>query len=223
VIGGYTQPGGERKYMGALLVGVYENRKLKFAGRVGTGFSEKLLKALSLELNKIAVKACPFYNLPTPGRGLDPGLTAAGMKRCVWVNPTIVCEAKFTEWTRDDRLRHPVFLGIREDKSPSSVVERRRAKDFSTGNLDTGLDSLGRPAAKYLHESSRLDYRRRRQRNEATKTTQIVRICPASGSRSMVITSGDAALLDHGSCKRYFFPYGAQSLTRLDCPDGTPI
>jgi ATP-dependent DNA ligase len=132
VIGGYTQRGGERKYMGALLVGVYENRKLKFAGRVGTGFSEKLLKALSLELNKIAVKACPFYNLPTPGRGLAPGLTAAGMKRCVWVNPTIVCEAKFTEWTRDDRLRHPVFLGIREDKSPSSVVERRRAKDFST-------------------------------------------------------------------------------------------
>jgi bifunctional non-homologous end joining protein LigD len=76
VIGGYTQPGGERKYMGALLVGVHENGKLKFAGRVGTGFSEKLLKSLSVELNKIAVKACPFYDLPATGRGLDPGLTA---------------------------------------------------------------------------------------------------------------------------------------------------
>lgn len=64
VIGGYTQPAGERKHMGALLVGVYENGKLKFAGRVGTGFSEKLLKALSLELNNIAVKSCPFFNLP---------------------------------------------------------------------------------------------------------------------------------------------------------------
>jgi bifunctional non-homologous end joining protein LigD len=60
VIGGYTQPAGERKHMGALLVGVYEKGKLKFAGRVGTGFSEKLLKSLSIELDKIAVKSCPF-------------------------------------------------------------------------------------------------------------------------------------------------------------------
>jgi bifunctional non-homologous end joining protein LigD len=90
VIGGYTQPGGERKYMGSLLVGVHENGKLKFAGRVGTGFSEKLLKSLSVELNKIAVKACPFYDLPATGRGLDPGLTAAEMKHCIWVNPSMV-------------------------------------------------------------------------------------------------------------------------------------
>jgi bifunctional non-homologous end joining protein LigD len=86
VIGGYTQPAGERKYMGALLVGVYENGKLKFAGRVGTGFSEKLLKALSLELNKVAVKACPFYNLPAIGRGLNPGLTVAEMKGVFGLN-----------------------------------------------------------------------------------------------------------------------------------------
>jgi len=100
VIGGYTQPAGERKHMGALLVGVNENGKLKFVGRVGTGFSEKLLKALSLELNKIAVKSCPFFNLPATGRGLDPGLTVAEMKRCIWVKPSMVCEVKFTEWTR---------------------------------------------------------------------------------------------------------------------------
>ena len=108
--------------MGALLVGVNENGKLKFAGRVGTGFSEKLLKTLSLELNKIAVKSCPFFNLPATGRGLDPGLTVAEMKRCIWVEPSMVCEVKFTEWTRDDRLRQPVFLGIREDKNASEVV-----------------------------------------------------------------------------------------------------
>jgi bifunctional non-homologous end joining protein LigD len=122
VIGGYTQPGGERKHMGALLVGVYQDGKLKFAGRVGTGFSEKLLKALSVELNKIPVKACPFFNLPATGRGLDPGLTVAEMKRCIWVKPSMVCEVKFTEWTRDDRLRQPVFLGIREDKNANEVV-----------------------------------------------------------------------------------------------------
>jgi bifunctional non-homologous end joining protein LigD len=125
LIGGYTQPGGERKHMGALLVEVNENGKLKFAGRVGTGFSEKLLKALSLELNKIAVKSCPFLNLPATGRGLDPGLTVAEMKRCIWVKPSMVCEEKFTEWTRDDRLRQPVFLGIRKDKSASEVIREK--------------------------------------------------------------------------------------------------
>jgi bifunctional non-homologous end joining protein LigD len=126
VIGGYTQPGGERKHMGALLVGVYEKGKLKFAGRVGTGFSEKLLKTLSAELDKIAVKDCPFYNLPAIGRGLDPGLTAAEMKHSVWVKPSMVCEVKFTEWTRDDRLRQPVFLGIRTDKKASEVIRERQ-------------------------------------------------------------------------------------------------
>jgi bifunctional non-homologous end joining protein LigD len=125
VIGGYTQPGGERKHFGALLVGVNEGGKLKFAGRVGTGFSEKLLKLLSVELNKIAVKDCPFDNLPATGRGLDPGLTIAEMKRCVWVKPITVCEVKFTEWTRDDRLRHPVFLGLRDDKKASEVVREK--------------------------------------------------------------------------------------------------
>jgi bifunctional non-homologous end joining protein LigD len=111
--------------IGALLVGVYENGKLKFAGRVGTGFSERLLKSLSVELNKIAIKDCPFHNLPATGRGLDPGLTAAEMKRCVWVKPTVVCEVKFTEWTRDNRLRHPVFMGLRDDKKASEVFRER--------------------------------------------------------------------------------------------------
>jgi bifunctional non-homologous end joining protein LigD len=77
---------------------------------------------LSIELNKITAKACPFYNLPTTGRGLDPGLTAAEMKRCIWVKPMVVCEVKFTEWTRDDWLRHAVFLGLRDDKNATGVV-----------------------------------------------------------------------------------------------------
>jgi bifunctional non-homologous end joining protein LigD len=64
VIGGYTRPAGQRRHMGALLVGVNESGKLKFAGRVGTGFSEKLLKAVSPEQNKIAVKSCPFSTCP---------------------------------------------------------------------------------------------------------------------------------------------------------------
>jgi ATP-dependent DNA ligase len=114
VIGGYTKPEGSRKYFGALLVGFYEGKQLKFCGRVGTGFSEKLLRSLYSELNKIGIDKCPFYNLPAAGRNRwDQGLTAAEMKRCHWVKPVMVCQIKFTEWTRDDRLRQPVFLGIR--------------------------------------------------------------------------------------------------------------
>ena len=126
VIGGYTEPEGSRKYFGALLVGFYQGKKLKFAGRVGTGFSEKLLRSLLSDLNKLHVESCPFFNVPTPGRSRwDQGLTPADLKRCHWVKPTLVCQVKFTEWTRDDRLRQPVFLGIREDKSPMEVVRER--------------------------------------------------------------------------------------------------
>jgi bifunctional non-homologous end joining protein LigD len=123
VIGGFTEPEGSRKYFGAVLVGFYEGAKLKFAGRVGTGFSEKLLSSLYSELNKIRIDKCPFYNLPAAGRNRwDQGLTAAEMKRCHWVRPAMVCQIKFTEWTRDDRLRQPVFLGTREDKNAKEVV-----------------------------------------------------------------------------------------------------
>jgi DNA ligase D-like protein (predicted ligase) len=123
VIGGYTEPEGSRKFFGALLVGFYEGKKLKFAGRVGTGFSEKLLSILFSKLDKIRVEKCPFYNLQAVGRSRwDQGLTAAERRRCHWVKPTMLCQIKFTEWTRDDRLRQPVFLGIREDKNAIEVV-----------------------------------------------------------------------------------------------------
>jgi bifunctional non-homologous end joining protein LigD len=123
LIGGYTEPEGARKYFGTLLVGFHEGKRLKFAGGVGTGFSEKLLSSLFSELQKIEIKKCPFYNVPAPGRSRwDQGLTAADMKRCHWVKPAMVCQVKFTEWTRDDRLRQPVFLGIREDKNAQEVV-----------------------------------------------------------------------------------------------------
>jgi bifunctional non-homologous end joining protein LigD len=90
VIGGYTEPEGSRKYFGALLVGFYESKKLKF-GRVGTGFSDKLLRTLFSELNKIRVDTCPFSNLPASGWSRwDQGLTAAEMKRCHWVKPVMV-------------------------------------------------------------------------------------------------------------------------------------
>ncbi len=126
VIGGYTDPEGSRKYFGALLVGVYEDEKLKFAGKVGTGFNEKLLRILFSKLNKIERDQCPFVDLPETRSGpYGKPMTASEMKRCHWVEPAIVCQVKFAEWTRDDRLRQPVFLGVREDKDAKEVIREK--------------------------------------------------------------------------------------------------
>lgn len=128
VIGGYTPPGGSRPHFGALLVGVYEGDRLVFTGKVGTGFNVKLLRSLHAEFREIASDTCPFANLPEKRGGrYGQAITAAEMRRCHWVQPVKVAQIKFAEWTRDDRLRQPVFLGLREDKAAKDVV-REKAK-----------------------------------------------------------------------------------------------
>ncbi|MGI8965074.1 MAG: non-homologous end-joining DNA ligase, partial [Limisphaerales bacterium] len=123
VIGGYTPPKGSRDYFGALLVGFFEKEKLIFASKVGTGFNHALLKSLYQQFQKIKRDDCPFVNLPEKRRGRwGQGITAREMKNCFWLNPKLVCQISFTEWTRDDHLRHPVFLGLREDKKAREVV-----------------------------------------------------------------------------------------------------
>lgn len=123
VIGGFSNPQGSRKHFGALLVGYFERDKFLFAGKVGTGFNETSLRALYRELDKIRVATCPFANLPEPrGSRYSPGLTASEMRKCHWVQPKLVAQIRYTEWTRDNKLRHPVYLGLRQDKSAKEVV-----------------------------------------------------------------------------------------------------
>jgi bifunctional non-homologous end joining protein LigD len=126
VIGGYTDPEGARKNFGALLVGFYEKEKLKFCGKVGTGFDTKLLAHLHSRFQKISREDCPFVNLPeTRGSRYSPRITASEMKKCHWIEPEMVCQIKFSEWTRDEKLRQPVFLGLREDKNADEVVREK--------------------------------------------------------------------------------------------------
>jgi bifunctional non-homologous end joining protein LigD len=123
VIGGYTPPEGSRKYFGALLVGYYGPEGLLFAGRVGTGFSERALETLYDGFQKIRRALCPFVNLPERTRGRwGLGITPAVMRTCSWVEPVLVAQIKFTEWTSDNQLRQPVFLGLRTDKAATEVV-----------------------------------------------------------------------------------------------------
>ncbi len=112
VIGGYTEPQGARVGFGALLVGYYHKGTFKYAGKIGTGYDIALLTTLGKKLEKIERNSCPFSTKPKE-------------KRVHFVRPSLVCEVGFTEWTKDGKLRHPRFLGLRKDK-PAKSVKRER-------------------------------------------------------------------------------------------------
>ena len=123
VIGGYTPPQGARKHFGAILVGYYSRDKLMFAGKVGTGFDSKSLAMFHKKFQRETRPDCPFVDLPSKQNGqCVQGITPSMMKKMHWVNPKFVAEVKFAEWTRDGKLRAPVFLGLREDKEPTDVI-----------------------------------------------------------------------------------------------------
>jgi bifunctional non-homologous end joining protein LigD len=125
VIGGYTPPQGSRKYFGAILVGYYRDKKLSFAGNVGTGFTAKSLLVLHEKFQAERRDDCPFVDLPSKQNGKwVQAITPSMMRKMHWVNSVFVAQIKFSEWTRDGKLRQPVFLGLREDKNPRAVTKR---------------------------------------------------------------------------------------------------
>jgi bifunctional non-homologous end joining protein LigD len=109
VIGGFTPPGGARSHFGALLLGYYEGNKLRYAGKVGTGFDEAALAKL-------------FRVLMSKKRASSPFSDAVAETAVTWIRPSLVAQIRFSEWTRDNHLRQPVFLGLRRDKSAREVT-----------------------------------------------------------------------------------------------------
>ncbi len=114
VIGGYTAPQGSRVGIGALLVGYYDGAKFVYAGKVGTGFDAAMLRNLQARLEPLRQDDPPF------AEGLDRRTAAS------WVQPKLVAQIGFTEWTGAGRLRHPRFTGLRDDKDPAQVVRETR-------------------------------------------------------------------------------------------------
>ena len=110
VIGGFTEPEGSRIGIGALLVGVYDRAQLVYIGKVGTGFSDRILRDLKKRLGALEQESAPFATRPT------------GVGRAHWVKPVLVAEVAFGEWTADGKMRHPSFQGLREDKPATEVV-----------------------------------------------------------------------------------------------------
>lgn len=125
IIAGFTAPRGGRKYFGALVLGSFVKGKLTYIGHTGSGFNSGLLKELSAKLQPFITDKSPFAekvktNMPV-----------------TWVEPKYVCEIKFTEWTSDGKLRHPIFLRLREDKA---------VKDVNSQNINADTMKTNNPA-----------------------------------------------------------------------------
>lgn len=114
MIGGFTEPEGERVGFGALLVGFYENGAFQYAGKVGTGYDDEFLAEWRDKFEKIEQDSSPFENYEDDKGGHNH-----------WLKPKYVGEFDFTEWTNDNKLRHPRFIGMRNDKDPEEVTKER--------------------------------------------------------------------------------------------------
>lgn len=127
VIGGYSRSEVRGKPFSSLLLGAYDGKDLIFSGKVGTGFKARDMTALAARFKALVRKTSAFAEVP-----------AADRKGAVWLSPKLVCAVNFTEWTREGRLRHPSFQGLREDKPPRAVVRE--------GGLLTKDDDMREPA-----------------------------------------------------------------------------
>jgi bifunctional non-homologous end joining protein LigD len=106
VIGGYTEPRGSRSHFGALVVGLYRGHDLHYVAHVGGGFNQRSLAEIYKLMQPLKTKSSPFVDAPKTNEPVQ------------WLKPKLVAEVKFSEWTADYRLRHPVFIGLRDDKQP---------------------------------------------------------------------------------------------------------
>jgi len=116
VIGGFTLPKGARLHFGALLVGLFDGKALRYCGSVGTGFSDEILLGLLGKLHPLQRNACPFAPVPRE------------VKDATWVAPKLVAQVAYAEWTGDDKLRQPSFLGLRDDKKPGECRWEERER-----------------------------------------------------------------------------------------------
>jgi len=123
VVGGWTAPRGAGIPFGALLLGLYEGSKLQFIGHAGSGFSTQTHKIVAAKLKELETRKCPFVKVPETN------------EKATWVEPFLVARVRFSGWTQEERLRHPVFMGLREDKQ---AEECRKDGEFADSELPNG-------------------------------------------------------------------------------------
>ena len=220
VIGGFTEPKGSRSGFGALLLGVHDQGgELVYAGKVGTGFDESRLRELHARLKKLEREDSPFANYGRRGR------QPAGVH---WVEPELVCEVAFTEWTDEGILRHPVFLGLREDKRPAEVVRESPAELPSDAKAGA-VPAAPRPASRGKSPAPRTrpvppSTGRTVPRRGKGKDTEVLGVRLSSPEKvlypALGITKLDLARY-YEAIGEWMLPHIAdRPLTLVRCPDG---
>lgn len=188
IIVGFTLPKASREGIGALLLGIYEGKSIHYAGKVGTGFTQASLRDLAKRLEPLVKEAPSVVGAPRT--------TAAH-----WVEPKLVCEVAFTEWTEDGVLRHPSFQGLREDKTPAAV-RRERAADTGTTSERTKGPMASKKGPKQAVKATTASNAR-----EATKQSPI---------RSIKVTNPDRIIdIEHGITKGELVRYYDAVASRL--------
>jgi bifunctional non-homologous end joining protein LigD len=160
VIGGYTAPQGGRTAFGALHLGLYQNGRLTYISKVGTGFDDKTLKSMWLKMQPLRRSTSPFERKSPKGRGN------------FWIEPKLVCQVRYSDWTNDGGIRHPAFLGLRDDKTPeecrmidspsitlAAAAPERQIRPSKKEIAFTNLDKIFWPAEGYT-KGDLIDYYR---------------------------------------------------------------
>lgn len=227
VIVGFTDPEGSRVGLGALLLAVNQGKELVYAGKVGTGFNDKLLRDLRKRLDKLEVDKPAFRNAP---RGAEA-------RRSHWVKPELVGEVAFTEWTREGILRHPTFQGLREDKSPREVVREdpqapppeahvkaeakrpaaQEARKMATvKSLPKGSKPALRPAPEAVSVTPQSRSKKKEAEIEGVRFTNAEKVLyPEQG-----VTKGELALY-YARIADWILPHlKDRPLTLVRCPEG---
>jgi bifunctional non-homologous end joining protein LigD len=210
VIGGWTEPRQTRQYFGALLLGVYDarsggagERALVYVGHVGTGFNERELARVMRLLRRLETAACPFRVKPPSN------------EKPHWVKPELVCQVKFTEWTADGLLRHPVYLGLRDDKKARDVVRENTARFHAATSVRLKPDAT--PAARVRRRPEATPASRVRRKPDAAPdysgiVAQLQDI--ESGRGDGVVEIADGVRVSVTNLRKVFWP--KQKLTKGD-------
>ncbi len=200
VVGGYTEPRESRQHLGAILLGYYDGDDLIYAGHTGGGFSRETLRDMYRRLRPLERKSSPFTTTPRTN------------ERPHWVEPGVVVEVKFSEWTADGKLRHPIFLGVRDDKDPREIIRegasvqrpspggtsRRAGRESPTPAQAPG----GAPAKRSARRGAAED--RRTKTPHGDVLAQLIAIEAERGSGTLDLARGRK--LDVSNLNKPFFP-----------------
>lgn len=205
VVIGWSDPSGSRAHLGSLLLGVYKpSGGLVYTGRVGTGFDADDLREIKKRLSPLARKTCPADSPPN----------AAERRGAHWVRPEMVVEVRFGQWTDDGRLRHPSFIGVREDKDPLLVVREEAGPAHSKGT----------PMGKTKSSAARVEEPKPR----SAIRSGVIHVAGVAISHPERVVFADTGLTKKDIADYYaavadsILPYlGSRPLSVLRCPEGT--